>query len=100
MGKQFNAEGIQGKKEILHQQIRKLKILELVLRMIDHAPDKVLEEDRIVQELGRIFPHEKPRVLWKTILSWARYAEVLSYDPHTREVSPFEKVTFTADEAP
>ena len=98
LGKRFNAEGLQAKKEILHEQIRKLKILELVLRLLDASPEKVLDEERIVQELGRIFPHEKPKMLWKTILSWGRYAEIFSYDAHTHEVRRFEKVTFGAEE--
>ena len=98
IGKRFNTLGNVEKKEVLEEQIRKVKIFELILRLIDAAPDKVVQDDFIIERLGRIFPHEKPRLLWKTILSWGRYAEIFSYDTHTHEVSRFTKVTFTADE--
>ncbi len=98
LGKRFNGLDTPEKREVLHEQIRRIKIFELILRLIDAAPEKVLEEDAIVDRLGRIFPHERARTLWKTILSWGRYAEMFGYDAHTHRVSRYERVTFT--EAP
>jgi NitT/TauT family transport system ATP-binding protein len=100
LGKRFNGLGTPEKREILHEQIRKIKIFELILRLIDNSPEKMLEEDVIVERLGRIFPHERARTLWKTILSWGRYAEIFGYDAHTHQVSRFERVVFTEPEEP
>lgn len=100
LGKRFRSLGIGGKKGILHDQIGKLKMIELVIRLIEASPDKILHEDRLIAELGRIFPHEKPKMLWKTILNWCRYAEVLDYDAHKREISRFEKVIFAPEAQP
>jgi len=36
-------------------------------------------------------------MLWKTILNWCRYAEVLDYDSHKREITRFERVVFAPD---
>ncbi|MDE1170821.1 MAG: nitrate/sulfonate/bicarbonate ABC transporter ATP-binding protein [Verrucomicrobium sp.] len=98
LGKRFNALDTQEKTDLLQEQIRKVKIFELVLRLIDASPEKVIDEDQVVERLGAIFPHEKPRILWKTILNWGRFAELFSYDAHARQVRRFEKVSFTGDE--
>jgi len=97
VGKRFRGLGIGGKKSVLREQMLKIKMIELVLRLIDASPEKVLHEDRLIAELGRIFPHEKPKMLWKTILNWCRYAEVLNYDTHKREITRFERVVFAPD---
>jgi len=97
LGKRFRSLGIGGKKGVLHDQMLRIKMIELVIRLIEATPEKVLHEDRLIAELGRIFPHEKPKMLWKTILNWCRYAEVLDYDTHKREIRRFERVIFAPE---
>ena len=43
-----------------------------------------------MRELQTSMPHEKPRPLFRTLLSWGRYAEIISFDQRRHVIRLFE----------
>ena len=39
-----------------------------------------MPDEEFLHELQVALPHEKPRPLFRTLLSWGRYAEIITYD--------------------
>ncbi len=42
-------------------------------------------------DLVQFFPNERPKNLFKTLIGWARYAELFSFDPSSALLKKFEK---------
>jgi len=80
----LGAEVVQGtmkmQKDIIRGQLLKLKIFDLLIRLIKVQTDKVLSEEEFLRELKAALPHEKPRMLFRTLLSWGRYSEIINFD--------------------
>ncbi|MEI7567186.1 MAG: AAA-associated domain-containing protein, partial [Opitutaceae bacterium] len=77
-------------KRMVREQLFKLKIFELLIRLITVQKDQLLSEEELVRELAMALPHEKPRQLFRTILSWGRYAEIISYDQRKHLIRLYE----------
>ena len=45
----------------------------------------------MLADLVQFFPNERPKVLFKTLVGWARYAELFSFEPRTGLLKKFEK---------
>ena len=43
-----------------------------------------------MRELQAALPHEKPRPLFRTLLSWGRYAEIISLDQRRHVIRLYE----------
>jgi NitT/TauT family transport system ATP-binding protein len=80
LGRETLAAAPVEQKRIVREQLLKLKIFDLLVRLIRVQEDQVLRDDSLIQELTIALPHEKPRQLFRTLLSWGRYAEIISYD--------------------
>jgi NitT/TauT family transport system ATP-binding protein len=70
----------QTQKRIVREQLLKLKIFDLLVRLIKVQPEQTLPEEELMRELQASLPHEKPRLLFRTLLSWGRYADIISFD--------------------
>ena len=51
----------------------------------DQAENHELPEDVVLCELTVLYPNEKPSRTLRTVIGWARYAELFNYDS-TRKV--------------
>jgi NitT/TauT family transport system ATP-binding protein len=80
LGRETLAAAPVEQKRIVREQLLKLKIFELLVRLIRVQENQLLTDDALIHELTIALPHEKPRQLFRTILSWGRYAEIISYD--------------------
>ena len=80
LGKKLLAASLHDRKALLREQMMKLKLFELLVRLINLQPDKELAEELLLQELQTILPHEKPRLLLRTLINWGRSTEILTYD--------------------
>lgn len=67
-------------KRLVREQLMKLKIFELLVRLIKVQDQQQIAAEDILVELQAALPHEKPRPLFRTLLSWGRYAEILTFD--------------------
>ena len=77
-------------KRIVREQLLKLKIFELLVRLIRVQENQVLSDEELIRELTIALPHEKPRQLFRTLLSWGRYSEIISYDQRRHSIRLYE----------
>jgi NitT/TauT family transport system ATP-binding protein len=79
------------RKALMHDLLLDLKIFRHFADRIDHAEDKQIDEKDVLEDLAQLFPGERPKILLKTMVGWARYAELLSYDPRQGLLKRFER---------
>jgi len=84
LGHEVLRAGPRDQKRIVREQLLKLKIFELLVRLIRVQENHELADEDLIRELTVAMPHEKPRQLFRTLLSWGRYAEIISYDQRRR----------------
>src|SRR5271163_4145013 len=67
------------RKKMMHDLLLELKIFRHILDKIEQSEQKEITEEALLADLVQFFPNERPKVLFKTLIGWARYAELLSY---------------------
>jgi len=77
-------------KRLVREQCLKLKIFDLLVRLIRVQENQVITVEELLRELQAALPHEKPRPLFRTLLSWGRYAEIISFDQRRHLVRLYE----------
>jgi hypothetical protein len=68
----------------------KLKIFELLVRLIKVQENQTLPSEELARELQAALPHEKQKPLFRTLLSWGRYAEIISLDQRKHVIRLYE----------
>jgi NitT/TauT family transport system ATP-binding protein len=86
LGRQVVAASPKEQRALVREQLLKLKIFELLLRLIRVQPEQALKDEEMMRELQAALPHEKPRPLFRTLLSWGRYAELIAYDQRSHVI--------------
>ncbi|MCE0498643.1 MAG: nitrate/sulfonate/bicarbonate ABC transporter ATP-binding protein [Methylacidiphilales bacterium] len=90
-GVAFQNAGTHERKKLMHDLLLELKIFRHFADRIDQAEDKKITEEEAVNDLTQLFPNEKPKVLFRQIIGWARYAELFSFEPRTGILKRYEK---------
>jgi NitT/TauT family transport system ATP-binding protein len=90
LGKDLVSSSTVDQKRIVREQLMKLKIFELLVRLIRVQEDQCLPSEELLRELQAALPHEKPRPLFRTLLSWGRYAEIISLDQRKHVIRLYE----------
>lgn len=90
LGKELACSSTFDQKRIVREQLMKLKIFELLVRLIKVQTDQCLPSEELLRELTAALPHEKPRPLFRTLLSWGRYAEIISLDQRRHVIRLYE----------
>jgi NitT/TauT family transport system ATP-binding protein len=90
LGKELANSSTADQKRIVREQLMKLKIFELLVRLIKVQENQCLASEELVRELTAALPHEKPRPLFRTLLSWGRYAEIISLDQRKHVIRLYE----------
>ena len=90
LGKDLANASTADQKRIVREQLMKMKIFELLIRLIKVQENQAIPEEDLLRELQAAMPHEKPKPLFRTLLSWGRYAELISYDQRRHIVRLFE----------
>lgn len=86
LGKQFADADIQQRKDIFAEQIRRIPVISWIENMLKVAKDRELDKDVFLTALTLDFdPVEAPKQL-DTAISWARYAEMFSFDDNSDQV--------------
>ncbi|HTB81120.1 MAG TPA: nitrate/sulfonate/bicarbonate ABC transporter ATP-binding protein [Opitutaceae bacterium] len=80
LGRDVVSASTADQKRLVREQLLKLKIFDLLVRLIRVQENQTLLDEDFLRELQVALPHEKPRPLFRTLLSWGRYAEIISYD--------------------
>jgi hypothetical protein len=79
---------------MMHDLLLELKIFRHIFDEIEHADQKEIAEEVVLAELVQFFPNERPKNLFKTLVSWARYAELFTFDRNAAVLKKFEKEYF------
>jgi NitT/TauT family transport system ATP-binding protein len=58
---------------------------------IEHAETKEITEEEVLEDLGKLFPNERPKVIFRTMVGWARFSELFSFDPRRAILKRFSK---------
>jgi len=90
LGKNLVNSSTSDQKRIVREQLMKLKIFELLVRLIKVQENQCLPSEELLRELQAALPHEKPRPLFRTLLSWGRYAEIISLDQRKHVIRLYE----------
>jgi NitT/TauT family transport system ATP-binding protein len=93
-GLAFQEADVKRRKKLMHDLLLALKIFKHFSDRIEQSEDKEITEEEALADLTKLFPNERPKVLFKNMVGWARYAELLSFDPHRAVLKPFEKEYF------
>jgi len=79
------------RKKMMHDLLLELKIFRHIYDRIEQADQKEITEETVLADLVQFFPNERTKILFKTLVGWARYAELFSYDPRKAQLKKFEK---------
>jgi len=90
LGKELARSSTADQKRIVREQLMKLKIFELLVRLIKVQEDQCLPSEELLRELQAALPHEKPKQLFRTLLGWGRYAEIISLDQRRHVIRLYE----------
>jgi len=90
LGRELVSASTSEQKRIVREQLMKLKIFELLVRLIRVQENQTLTSEELIRELTAALPHEKPRQLYRTLLGWGRYAEIVSLDQRRHFIRLYE----------
>lgn len=86
LGRQFLNADVNGRKEILNGQLRKLGTFSMLIQALSEAPERHLPPDVIQEELVMRLPSQDVERTFQTVLNWARFAELFSYESESEGV--------------
>jgi len=90
-GIDFQKADLKQRKKMMHDLLLELKIFRYLFDKIEHSEQKEITEEGVFIDLVQLFPNERPKNLFKTLVSWARYAELFSFDPNRAVLKKFER---------
>jgi hypothetical protein len=77
---------INARKKLLKEQIKKLSLFQLVLKILKATENGRAERDVFLEAIALHLPAENAEHVWETIIDWGRYTELLGYNPDDDEV--------------
>ncbi|HUJ08734.1 MAG TPA: nitrate/sulfonate/bicarbonate ABC transporter ATP-binding protein [Verrucomicrobiae bacterium] len=86
LGRQLLAAKVNDRKRLMNQQLRELQLIRRIIEMLQTQEGKAIDEDLVLEELAVWLPTEKPQVMFKGIVRWGRYAELLGYNADERKL--------------
>ncbi len=86
LGRQVLAAKINGRKQLINQQLRQLRLIEHILDLLQGQEGNAVDQDLVLEELAVWLPTEKPQSMFKSIVRWGRYAELLGYSADERKL--------------
>jgi NitT/TauT family transport system ATP-binding protein len=87
LGNRLLDADINGRKILLKEQLRTLGTFRFVEMILNEAKDHRLPEDVVQEELVVRLPTQDIEQLFKTVVHWARFAELFGYDADTQVLS-------------
>ena len=84
-GRTFLAADINTRKQLLNARLRDIFVFNLIIQMLKQSENGEMSDEIILGELALHFPHERPQRILRTVVAWARYAELFKYSG-TRKV--------------
>ena len=79
-GIRFLAADISTRQQLLNTTLRGLFAFDQIVQMLKRSPSREVDETAVLDKLVQEFPHERPQRILRTVISWARYAELFRYN--------------------
>ena len=99
-GRQFLGADITSRKQRLNVTLRGLFIFDFITQALQAATNHELDETLVLNRLAQTFPRERPQRMLRTVVAWARYAELFKYNSTRRVFHSLQQITPPADTAP
>lgn len=80
LGKKFVGSDINERKIILNKQLQNLGLAKIIIDMLKKSKEMKLPREVIIDELILLLPTENPDRIFRTLISWGRYAELFGYN--------------------
>jgi hypothetical protein len=85
LGNKTTTESRWARKQRLKVTLQSLFAFDLLLQMLKQSTSYEIEEAVVLSQLALTFPHERPKRVLRTVIAWARYAALFTYNS-TRKV--------------
>jgi len=86
LGRRLLAADINGRKAILARQLETLTVFKEVLRLLNSSRNKSVRREKVVDLFEQEMSDEDAEQLFKTIVDWGRFAEMIAYDPQSERL--------------
>ena len=86
LGKQFLDAKVKERKRLLNQELQTLQLFQKIIELLKTRESLSVDEDLVLEELAVWLPTEKPQTMFKSIVRWGRYAELLGYSADERKL--------------
>jgi NitT/TauT family transport system ATP-binding protein len=83
-GRHFLAADINKRKQLLNATLRSLYVFDFIVQALQQSASNEMDESVVLSQLALIFPHERPLRIFRTVVSWARYAALFKYSSTRR----------------
>jgi NitT/TauT family transport system ATP-binding protein len=90
-GLAFRNADIKGRRKVMRDLLLDLKIFKHFADRLAEAENHEITEEEALKELVELFPNERPKILFRHLVGWARYAELFSFDARRAVLKAFEK---------
>lgn len=78
-GRDFLGADVNRRKQLLNARLRDIFVFDLAIQVLKHSESGEVDEELILSQLALHFPHERPQRVFRTLVAWARYAELFKY---------------------
>jgi len=83
-GREFLAADVNRRKHLLNDSLRDIFVFNMVILMLQQSGTGEVDEEVVLSQLAMQFPHERPHRILRTVIAWARYAELFKYSSTRR----------------
>ena len=84
LGKKLIKSKMSQRKLMIREQLSKLKIFQSLIDTLQASEEAQLNREVVLEELSRRLPHENSEELFRTVVNWGRFAELLGYNHDTQ----------------
>lgn len=86
LGRKLVMSDTSGKKAIVHDALKQLKLTQILLQKIEESHDMELSFEAGVELVHELLPNENSEKVLETMIQWGRYGEVFSYNDNTKSL--------------
>jgi len=84
LGKKLIKSKMGQRKLMVRERLSKLKIFQSLIKILKDSDEARLDRETVLKELSRSIPHENSEDLFRTVVNWGRFAELLGYNHDTQ----------------
>jgi NitT/TauT family transport system ATP-binding protein len=99
-GRRFLGTDIATRKQLLNVTLRGLFIFDFIAQALQAAANHEIDEALVLNRLAESFPRERPQRVLRTVVAWARYAELFKYSSTRRVFHSLPRMPPPAGPAP